>query len=79
MKTRLLTLSLSALLIVLVLAACGGGDEKTESPLLRMLRFVPDTPGYREYLTYGDAEAWHTSWDIPRIDSLEELDSLDRE
>jgi len=79
MKTRLLTLSLSALLIVLALAACGGGGETTESPLLRMLRFVPDTPGYREYLTYGDAEAWHTSWDIPRIDSLEELDSLDRE
>jgi hypothetical protein len=47
--------------------------------LLRLLRFVPDTPEYREYLTYGDAEAWHASWDIPRIDSWDELEALDRE
>ena len=49
------------------------------NPLLRLLRFIPDTPEYREYLSYGDAAAWHRSWNIPRIDSLDELENLDRE
>jgi hypothetical protein len=50
-----------------------------ESPLLRLLRFVPDTPEYREYLTYGDAEAWHDSWNVPRLDNWDELENLGRE
>jgi len=50
-----------------------------ENPLLRLLRFVPDEAQYREYLTYGDAAAWHTSWDVPRIDNMDELERLDRE
>ncbi len=77
MKNRYFMFSLGPLLVLTLLAACGA--KKTESALLRLLRFVPDTPAYREYFTYGDADAWHTSWDIPRIDNLEELDRLDRE
>ncbi len=53
--------------------------DTSESPLLRLLRFVPDTPEYRKYLTYGDADAWHTSWNIPRVDNLEELENLGQE
>lgn len=77
MRSRLLILIL--LLSAPLWAACGGDQDKSEVPLLRLLSFIPDTPEYRQYLTYGDADAWHTSWNIPRIDNLEELDSLDRE
>jgi hypothetical protein len=77
MKSRLFILSLSVLLIVSLLAGCG--SDKSESALLRLLRFVPDTPEYREWLTFGDADAWHSSWNIPRIDNWDELDNLDRE
>jgi hypothetical protein len=82
MKAHRFILTLSLLLIVPLLAACGAKQPKdtlSENAFLRLLRFVPDTPAYREYFTYGDAEAWHTSWDIPRIDNLDELDNMARE
>jgi hypothetical protein len=50
-----------------------------ESALLRLLRYVPDTPVYRELVLYGDVEAWHQSWAIPRVDSMKELEALGRE
>lgn len=78
MNRRLLALCLILLLLLAVLTACGGdGATAEDSPLLRMLRFVPDEPEYLSYLTFGDAVAWHESWDVPRIDSLEELEELD--
>ncbi len=76
MKSRLFLLGV--LFILLALVACGSKKE-TESPLLRLLHFVPDTSEYRQYLTYGDAAAWHTSWDVPRIDNMAELENLGRE
>lgn len=54
-------------------------QDTVDNPLLRMLRFVPDTPENREYVTYGDAAAWYSSWDVPRIDSIAEIDGLERD
>ena len=76
MKSRLFLLIV--LIVPLALVACGSKEE-TESPFLRMLHFVPDTSEYRQYLTYGDAATWHASWDVPRIDNVEELQNLSRE
>lgn len=81
MKTQLqyvlwiTTCLLLALLIVMPALA----QDAAENPLLRLLRFVPDTPENRQYLIYGDAAAWHESWDIPRVDNLEQLDGLERD
>jgi hypothetical protein len=77
MKQRSLLFALSLLIVLALLAGCGA--KKTESALLRMLRFIPDKSDYREYVVFGDAAAWHASWDIARIDDLDELDRLDRE
>ena len=42
-------------------------SQPTGNTLLRLLRFVPDAPEYREYVTFGDAAAWHASWSVPRV------------
>jgi hypothetical protein len=83
---RTLTLAACALFVALALAACGGksdakkpAEKPAETPLLRMLRFIPDTPEYRALVTFGDAQAWHTSWSIPRIDNMEQLNEMERE
>lgn len=54
-------------------------QETPENPLLRMLSFVPDTPENRQYLSYGDLAAWHQSWDVPRLDNLDDLEALPRD
>ncbi|MBW8012782.1 MAG: hypothetical protein FVQ83_16310 [Chloroflexi bacterium] len=81
-KKRLFFLIVIISFFALALLSCnyiqnlfGGVD----SPVLDLLRFIPDTSDYRRYVYYGDADAWHTSWDIPRIDDYEELEGLDRE
>jgi hypothetical protein len=48
-----------------------------ENPLLRLLHLVSDTPDHRKLLTYGDMDAWHRSWDVPRVDSMAAVDALD--
>jgi hypothetical protein len=48
-----------------------------DSPLLSWLRLVTDTPDHRKLLTYGDVDAWHRSWDVPRADSMAGVDGLD--
>jgi len=50
-----------------------------QSAFSQFLRFVPDRPEYHQYLTFGDAAAWHASWGIPRIANKEQLDSLERD
>jgi hypothetical protein len=50
-----------------------------ENPLLRLLSFVPDTPENRQFVTYGDLTAWHNSWNVPHIDSLDDLETLERD
>jgi hypothetical protein len=67
-----------AVLLLLAVAPAMAQDA-TENPLLQMLHFVPDTPEYRQFVSYGDAVAWHTSWNVPRIDSIAELDTLERD
>jgi hypothetical protein len=70
------------LLLAVTLAACGGSDSSKGPPdtaLMRMLRFVPDTAEFREYLTFGDAAAWHASWNIPRVNNRDMLDLMDRD
>ncbi|NLX08963.1 MAG: hypothetical protein GXY36_04860 [Chloroflexi bacterium] len=67
-------LLLAALLLVPGIAATGQGAE---SPLLDLLRFVPDEPNYAEFVVYGDLAAWHASWDVPRLESLADLETLD--
>lgn len=77
MKLRTFLLAVILFTLVFPLAACGAG--KPDSALLRMLRFIPDKSDYRHWVSFGDAAAWHTSWDIPRLDDLDDLDALDRE
>jgi hypothetical protein len=67
-----------AVLLVLTVAPAMA-QNAAENPLLDMLRFVPDSPEYRQFVSYGDALAWHTSWNVPRIDSVAELDGLERD
>ena len=77
-KVRVLALCVGLALAAAVIGACGG-EQAPQSVFYEFLRFVPDRPEYREYLTFGDAAAWHASWGIPRIDNKEQLDSLERE
>ena len=77
MRPRISLFTLSLMLVLTLLAGCGA--RQPESALLRLLRFIPDKSEYREYVIFGDAVAWHTSWEIPRIDNLDELEELDRE
>jgi len=78
-KVRVMVLCVGLALAAAAIGACGGGEKAPQSAFYEFLRFVPDGPEYREYLTFGDAAAWHTSWGIPRIDNKEQLDSLERE
>lgn len=44
-------------------------DER--ATLLRMLRFVPNTPEYTKLVNYGDVAAGYRSWNLPRLEILE--------
>jgi len=76
---RVLVLCVGLALAAAAIGSCGGGEKAPQSAFFEFLRFVPDRPEYREYLTFGDAAAWHASWGIPRNDNLEQFDALDRE
>ena len=78
MRIRLpLLLGIIALLWAPVGAASGQGDDDA---LLDWLAFVPATPEYVENLVYfGDLDAWHASWDVPRVRTWAQVDFLDRE
>lgn len=71
-------MKVGAILLLLTVAPAMAQDT-AENPLLDMLRFVPDSAEYRQFVSYGDAVAWHMSWNVPRIDSVAELDTLDRD
>jgi hypothetical protein len=51
-------------------------DTPVDNSLLELLRFVPDGSSYRNYITYGDAAAWHAAWQIPRVQNLDEVEAL---
>ncbi len=77
-RVLLATAVLAAVLLSGLLAWAQGDSAEGDNALLGLLRFVPDTPGYREYAAFGDVAAWHESWGIPRVDSLAALEALDR-
>jgi hypothetical protein len=75
---RLLTLGLAIMLLLPALPALGSQPGQ-ESPLLTLLRFVPDTPNDREMVTFGDVAAWDSSWGVPQVRSVDELNALPRD
>ncbi|MBI5959639.1 MAG: hypothetical protein HY866_12935 [Chloroflexi bacterium] len=71
---------LAALFALILIGVPGvSGQDSSENDLLRLLHFVPDTPETRAWLTFGDLATWHTSWNVPRIDNVEQLEALDRD
>jgi len=76
--SRLLTFGLVILLLLPALPALGS-QQGQESPLLTLLRFVPDTPNNREMVSFGDVAAWDSSWGVPQIDTVDELNALKRD
>ena len=61
----------------LFLISCARLTNEGDSPLLQLLRAVPDNRASRAYVVYGDPAAWHTSWDVPRIENVGDLEDLD--
>jgi hypothetical protein len=77
-------LSLAGLGLVLFLSssACKlqgntGSSQGQGAVLQQFLRYVPDTPENRKGTFFGDAAAWHASWNVPRIASIDALNELD--
>ncbi|MBN1201961.1 MAG: hypothetical protein JXJ20_08915 [Anaerolineae bacterium] len=67
------------LLVTLLITSPGAAySDDGESPLLRLLRFIPNNPDARAYVTFGDMDAWHTSWNVPRPPILAAVDLLGR-
>lgn len=83
MKLRSLALALTFGLLVGsgAMAAQTATPEITAEPatgsLLDFLRYVPNEPTYRQYVTYGDKAAWLKSWDVPNVPSVDDLNKLD--
>src|SRR5215207_2424657 len=66
-------IGICALLLALPVLA---QDETVDNHLLNMLRYVPDHVENRNWIQFGDLEAWYESWNIERIadrDTLLEL------
>jgi hypothetical protein len=65
--------------LFLAVAACklqgsaGSSKGQAGDPALQFLHYFPDQPEYRKFVAFGDAAAWHTSWNVPRIASAAEL------
>jgi hypothetical protein len=78
-RIRALVLCVGLALATAAIGSCGGGERALQGAFYKFLHFVPDRPEYRDYLTFGDAAAWYTSWDVPRIDSVDQLEALGRE
>lgn len=76
---RLRTAPFTLILFTILAFLAGCGTREPDGALLRMLRFIPDRSQYRQWVSFGDAVAWHTSWDIPRVDNVGDLEELDRD
>lgn len=77
----------SMIVLVIVIASLIGsstaGPPRTyaqppdpSNAFAQALAFVPDAPGYSEWLTFGDIAAWYTAWGMPRPLNLLTLDIL---
>lgn len=51
-------------------------DAGQEQPLLRLLRFAPNTPDHRKWVAYGDSAAWHAAWGIARPTDFAAVEAL---
>ena len=89
MRTYLQTLIVLIVVVFLVLGCASqdtaqpadSGPElspSTESELLSLLAFVPDLPGYRSLLTYGDKVNWYKHWEVKDFGDKEQLFSQER-
>ena len=69
------------ILLFLAAAACKLQDNAAlKSPAggaLEFLGYIPDQPENRKFVAFGDAAAWYTSWNVPRVYSVEEVNNLD--
>ncbi len=71
MRARLLMLCLFAILLTAIPLSA---QDDSESPLLRLLSYVPDTPDYRSFVQYGDQAAWFESWGFEPFASLADFE-----
>lgn len=55
----------AALSVALLASACGGGDDggSDDSPLLRLLGAIPDTPEAASYVSYTNYQAYYDEFD----------------
>jgi len=53
-------------------------DTVVASELQRWLAYVPNEPGYREYLAYGDVAAWYDATNMARVNSVAEWQALEK-
>lgn len=79
---RWLVIAVLIFSLLLGVTACSlqsksSSTNPTTDTLLEFLSYVPDMPENRAWVTFGDAAAWHTSWNVPRISNLDELKELD--
>ena len=79
MKARSVIILL--VIAVLFVSACGTSassqqDDPVENELLRLLGYVPITPENLQWLTFGDVAAWYSSWGVPLVDNLDEINEL---
>lgn len=81
-------MKLRALVIILVIAAlfaplcrpAASGQEAPPNDVLRLLRYIPDTPDIRlNPVAYGDLVAWYTGWNVLRVPNLAMVDLLPRD
>lgn len=78
MRARLV-LILSAFTLLWAPGGAASG-QNNDSALVDWLAYVPATPQNVENPVYfGDLDAWHRGWDVPRVSTLQQLDSLDQE
>jgi hypothetical protein len=76
---RWLVFAVVGAILFLATAACKLQGNAVSSkgqpgdPTLQFLHYFPDQLEYRKFVAFGDAAAWHTSWDVPRIASAAEL------
>ncbi len=54
-------------------------EAAAHAPLADLLALIPDTEVTRAWLSYGDVQGWHGATGVPRLSSLDELDTFSEE
>jgi hypothetical protein len=78
---RWLVFTSLCIILFLAAAACklqgSGGSSKEQETVLQFLSYIPDEGKNRQWASYGDAAAWYTSWNVPRVYSMDGVNELD--